>query len=247
VKLEDVTLQGFNQAGVRLTNCSGDTSKPVVLQRLRIVAPREVEAALYFDVNPSFTASPYNQNIRIRDCRFEGPYRGAVQFNVPEQGKGIALAAATDVEISSCRFFNMTQGIVYNKQKAGPPAPKITLTVDSNTFCDVRGIAIYCGKMPTSESRITIKNNLFAKTGVLAKVEGVDGKAVAQVFPSRVGNVRDMAAKEDNLSLGAKAIGFEPLPTEAGDDKTFLRYPKSSELARAGEDGKPVGAGPQPD
>jgi eukaryotic-like serine/threonine-protein kinase len=250
VKLENITLQGFTQSGVLLMNCAGDTSKPVLLQQVRVLTDKAVEAGVLFDVNPSITGLAFNQSIKVKDCRFEGPFRAAVQFHVPspEPGKPNVHVAtvAVDIDFSGNRFFKAVNGFLYNPKKV-LPSPKLTLTVDSNTFCDLSGAALDFATLPAtqSRSRVIMKNNLFDNVPALARVVGTPGNLAASlVLPS--GNVRsaDRAAKEGNLPLAAQAITFPSLPTDPNDDRTFLRYPKDSPLAKAGEDGRPVGAGP---
>jgi hypothetical protein len=257
VRLENVTIQGFTHSAVRLMNCAGETNKPVLLQQVRMLTAKDVEAALLFDVRSAVLNPAFNQNIKVKDCRFEGPFRAAVQFNAAQPGT--APATAVDIEFTGNRFYKVSSAFLYNKQKK-IPAPKLTLTIDSNTFCDLKGPALLFAMSPATDSRVIIKNNLFASVPGLAKVETpldaktkqpakLDPRIVQQVFPILSGNVRssDPATKEDNLSLGSKAVQFAALPTNPDDDATFLRYPRDSALAKAGEDGRPVGAGPVPE
>jgi serine/threonine protein kinase len=248
VKLENITVQGFTQSGILLMNCAGDTSKPVLLQQLRLVTDKPVESGMSFEVNPSITGLTFNQSIKVKDCRFEGPFKAAVQFQVPppESGKTVATVAV-DIDFSGNRFYKAADAFLYNPRKTAP-APKLTLTVDSNTFCGLSNAAIDFAVLPApqTQSRVIVKNNLFDNVPALAKVPGAPGTPGSLILPS--GNVRnERTTKEGNLSLGAKSIAFPALPTDPSDDRTFLRYPKDSALMRAGEDGRPVGAGPVTD
>jgi hypothetical protein len=90
--LDNVTVQGFNKWGVRLTGCYGTKDAPVLLKGLRVVTPAEkpVDAGILFGGNVKF--------IRLQDCRFEGPLTplkkaegGATLENVELVGKNVAV------------------------------------------------------------------------------------------------------------------------------------------------------------
>jgi hypothetical protein len=72
----------------------------------------------------------------------------------------------------------------------------------------------------------------------------MDQGGVEKHFQS-AGNVRDAASKEENLPLAASQVDAATLVTDVNADrKQFLRYPKSSPLAEAGENKSPAGAPP---
>jgi serine/threonine protein kinase len=239
VKLEDLTLQGFTQSAVLFANCAGETNRPVLLQRVRAATSREVEAALIFNAAANMSP-PRNRAIRVKDSRFEGPYKATVQINSLE--RNTAPEVAVDVDFTANRFFNAGIAFRFNDRKA-VPSPQVNMTIDGNTFCDIKQAALWFGRMPTG--KVIVKNNLFTQTANLAQVDGNPDGTLTSVFPTPVGNVRSPDSKESNISLSAKEIKFDALPREPGNDKTFLRYPKDSPLTKEGEGGKPVGAGPQ--
>src|SRR5262249_13564909 len=76
---------------------------------------------------------------------------------------------ATDVEFTRNRIFNATDGLCYHR--VVPPAP-LGLTLASNTFCSVQGVAVHFEASPPAEgSRGAFTSNLFARTGTPARVD----------------------------------------------------------------------------
>jgi serine/threonine protein kinase len=232
--LDDVWLRGFRENGVVLWNCQGRSDTEAVrLNAVRAISTlSEVDAGLVFKAD-SRTTPPVNQFVVIRDCRFEGPFRrAAVQLASPVVG----------VEFRHNRFYNTENGFLY--VKASPPYP-LQMLLDSNTFCDVQKTGIHFEGMPlsSSDSRIVIRNNLFAQTGMLLQIGEPDRIAEANLIFNLSHNVCDPASREGNLPLRAAAIPFT-LPTNPKDDTEFLRYSRRDPLSHAGANRQPVGVPP---
>jgi serine/threonine protein kinase len=153
--LEDLHLQGFQRNGVVLRHGTGTAEQPVTLQRLRIKPVRAAASAVAFEA----LGGESNRHVRVLDCRLEGPYQSAVRLGGP----------ATDIELRRNRLFNAADGILY--ARTTPTAP-LRLTLVSNTFCALEKFGLHFETLPPLDrSRITLTNNLFARTGTLARVD----------------------------------------------------------------------------
>jgi hypothetical protein len=235
--LEDLSLCGFKQNAIVTWNCQGrGNDRPVTLKNVRVAPTRaETESALCFNANPRIPQA-LNQDIIVQDCRFEGPFRkAAIQIDSPLVG----------AEFRGNRFFNTKNGFVY--AKASPRHP-LQATFESNTFCNVPQIAFFFEGIPltSSDSRIVIRNNLFANTSMLAQVGEPERLGETSLLFQFTGNVTDAGSKEGNLPLRASTVPFT-LPMNPANDAAFLRYPRSNPLARAGADHQPVGVPPVTD
>lgn len=230
--LDSLQLQGFLKNAVTVFNATGEAdATPITFTRLRMITAKDSAAALIFNVN-SKVIPPHNQHLVVSDCRFEGPFKDAVDI----------LGPLLDAKFIRNRFYGAVNGIAY--RKVTPRFP-IRLTLESNTFSNIsqRAISLEGLPMPGS-SQVRVKNNLFANTPALAQLDESSTDAIAKkVFPQLEGNARDQVSKEGTLDLKAVPHSFL-LPTNPDDDSQFLRYPKSSPLFQAGADQKPVGVGP---
>jgi hypothetical protein len=152
--LEDLDLHGFVGGAVQLARCTGTEDQPVTLQRLRIRPAKGGEAALAFTGGPGQAS----RNVLIRDCRFEGPCRAAVQLAGP----------VTDVRLVRNRFFRVDDGLRY-RQADG--RYRVRMALLSNTFYDLQKGLHFEGWLAPG-SQVVVKNNLFARTRKLAEVAG---------------------------------------------------------------------------
>src|SRR5262249_1251814 len=75
VTLDRVVLQGFNQYGVRITNCAGPDSRPLLLSGVRFysTAPAPPRAGVLFNAIENH-AIKGDRFIRLENCRFEGAF-----------------------------------------------------------------------------------------------------------------------------------------------------------------------------
>ncbi len=193
--IEDVSLRGFRQNGIVTWNCQGrGENAPVTLSNVRAISTHsEVDAGLVFNAD-SRTNAPVNQHFVIQECRFEGPFRkAAVQLASPVLG----------IEFRHNRFYKTENGFVYVKATPRYPAQ---ITLDSNTFCDVQKIALHFEGIPLSstESRIIVRNNLFAHTAKLAQIGEPERIGEAGLIFNLSSNVCDPTSQEGNLPLRAR-------------------------------------------
>ncbi len=155
--LEDVTLRGFEQSAVTLHRCRGEEGRPVLLRRVRATPGRRATAALLLEGR----ADEPTQHVRVSGCRLEGPYQAAVLLSGP----------AADLDFHGNRLFNATDGLLVRK---GVTAHAVALTLAGNTFCDVEKVGVHFEETPADGSRVALTNNLFARTGTLARVGDFD-------------------------------------------------------------------------
>jgi hypothetical protein len=71
---DDLTLKGFREYGVWVTNCEGESGRPVTLSNLHFFTAAREQTALLFEVlDHTRNTISQNQHFAIRDCTFEGP------------------------------------------------------------------------------------------------------------------------------------------------------------------------------
>jgi len=167
LKLEDLAIEGFSNSAVKLVNATGEPGRPILLNGLRAFAPAaNTQAALEVYVSRGYPGLTTLEHVRVENCRFEGPYRGAVT---------LAADATCDIgaiELIRNRFWNPRGGdaILYRKQ-TGKPLPGLRLTIDSNTFCDVQA-GLHLESLPMDDKGpIALQNNLFIRTSALATLD----------------------------------------------------------------------------
>jgi serine/threonine protein kinase len=73
--LEDVTIRGFKENGVLFVGCSATPELPVSLLRVETQTDRPAKAAIAFRTGRN---SEPNENITIRNCRFNGRYQSTI-------------------------------------------------------------------------------------------------------------------------------------------------------------------------
>lgn len=229
---ENLELRGFSQNGVVFWNCGGDSEQgPVKLSQVRFLSAPDTESALLFQAREN-VSPPFNHNLLVSDCRFEGPCKAVVQL----------ASSVRDLALRRNRVFKANDGILYLK---ATPRYQIQLTLDSNTFYGGKTALRFESLPQTSanDSLVVVKNNLFGKTPVVAKLDDKQRRAEVGLIFQFSRNVRDPECKEGDIPLGTASLPFT-LATKPEDNTTFLRYRKTDRLAQAGLDLKPVGVPP---
>jgi hypothetical protein len=71
---EDLTLTGFREYGMWVTNCEGEADRPVSLLDLHFVTSGKDQTALFWEVLDHTRARiPRNSHFLIKGCTFDGP------------------------------------------------------------------------------------------------------------------------------------------------------------------------------
>lgn len=156
--LEDIHLLNFTRTGILVANCAGKADAKVTFSRVRISGP-EKERAVFLSAKLTMAS---NQYLSFSDCRFEGNYKvAAVLIEGP----------MSDVEFKHNRIWNAENGFYY--KPGGKPHSLVQLSLDSNTFANIRQRALFFEDVLnlSAKNRITLKNNLFSQTGVIAQVD----------------------------------------------------------------------------
>ncbi len=168
--LEDLHLRGFRRSAVHVHNCQGTADQPVTLRRLRTTTEGNARTGLLFDSQPDPVAQVVG-HVRVEDCRLEGPCSSLIEVAAP----------LLDVHFRSNRLFQAGDGLLYRSQKVSPRHP-VEWTVEANTFCAIRNAALHFEGLPLAEktSRVVVRNNLFAKTAVLAQADELWPESLSQ-------------------------------------------------------------------
>jgi serine/threonine protein kinase len=171
LKVEDVAVTGFARAGVRLINPLGEAERPIVLKGIQAHAPAKAEAeAIVIDVKRGFPGLMSLNHVRCEDCRCEGPLAAGVALEL-QPGCDVA-----GLDLVRNRFFKTANALLFRKpdkieQGSTDPIPGLKLSFDSNTICEAtRGILLRWAPNDR-KSQLTIKNNLFIRTGQLAHLD----------------------------------------------------------------------------
>jgi serine/threonine protein kinase len=228
--LEDVTVMDAKSAGVRLANAVGESGKPVVLERVRAVTSEPNDAGLVLAGGRGMC-----QHVQVRNSRFEGPSRAAVQIDGP----------LAEVEVRHCRVYKCENGVLFTG-RAGVGS-MFDVSFVNNTFHTLAGAGFVFDSpgllAKGAKTSIAVKGNYFLNTSALARIIDPNRVDVPGLFPT--GNVRNPASKEDKPSLKSTEIAFELPGTDPNDDRRFLRYGRNAPPATAGPNGGPVGVPPQ--
>ncbi|MGE3803293.1 MAG: beta galactosidase jelly roll domain-containing protein, partial [Gemmataceae bacterium] len=114
------------------------------------------DAALLVAGNPKMI-SP-TRNLVVKDCRFEGPFQGAVVID----------GRTEKCTFTHNRFFQNAIGFQY---KTSSPRHSVQLTIDGNTFCQLtHAFYLEDGLNYIDPNSLTIQNNLFSRCNGLASL-----------------------------------------------------------------------------
>jgi hypothetical protein len=208
--IEGVTVRGIKTAGFKLSNAAGDSARPIVLDRCRVLLTSPAQTAFWL-----FAAGADTRSVTLRNFRAEGT----------NAGTGIRIeGACTDLVASGGRFFNLDEAISFGK----PPTSKVTKGhITSNTIYQAKtGLAFQMtppapGEPVAGRFEMTIDRNYFGKTQAIARsptgpVPGITttnnahGPETGQgTFPITV------------WTLNTPAL----LAPDPANDSTFLRFP----------------------
>jgi serine/threonine protein kinase len=165
--LEDIHLINFTRTGVIVANCAGRADARVTLSRLRI-SGNEKDHAVFLSARPTMSS---NQAVTFSDCRFEGNFKVAAV---------LIEGSMADIEFKGNRIWNAENGFYY--KPGGKPHSLIQLSLDSNTFSNIRQRALFFEDVLNlgAKNKVALKNNLFSQTSILAQVERFQAKPGAK-------------------------------------------------------------------
>ncbi|HEY1379141.1 MAG TPA: hypothetical protein VGF55_20230, partial [Gemmataceae bacterium] len=223
--VEDVLVQKFKKAGVKLANCGGEQSRPVALRRVRATAAGtgEADAALVLFASANMTRPKANEHVIVRDCVFDGPFKSAVRIE----------GAAEDVAVERCRVYRAGEGVRCEEPKGDQ---LVHVKFVGNTFADMKDAVALPAVSNDGRIQIAVRQNLFVKCGTVLKAE----KGPVRQFVSAEVNGRDKETKDGQLPTPAKEYTAEFVSTDPAQTG-FLSYPRTSPLAKAGLNQTPVG------
>src|SRR4029079_15581790 len=106
--IEGVTVRGVKTAGIKLSTAAGDSARPIVLDRCRVLLTGPTQTAFWL-----FAGGADTRSVTLRNFRAEGT----------NAGTGIRIeGACTDLVVSGGPFFNLDEAIAFDQ----PPTDKIT-------------------------------------------------------------------------------------------------------------------------
>jgi hypothetical protein len=236
LRLEELTLHGFNRSAITLTNCTGEQDDRVICQRVRVTADATVkETAFILDGAGGGSQASGCRYILVRECLFDGPFNSIVQVAGP----------ATYVDFVHNRVFNAKDVLVYKQ-----PNPALRMVLDSNTFFSLTRSVVYfeANLVADNTSQLTLTRNLLAETSALVRADSsLNPTQARQLFARSSGNVCHEAScrKYGVAFLEARPLAFDlkelPLDPNAPN---FLVYSSTSALTSAGPERRSVGMPP---
>lgn len=247
--IQDIVIVNTTESGIKFKDCSGMDAKgadtdPVVVQRVRVIttAAKAAEAGIFLigsdETKVGKREIRVNENITVRDSRFEGPFR---------KGAFLVQGSTVRIEFKHNRIFQAVNGVYFNEFKAGYA---YRVRIVGNTFYGLTdaGIHFKNAAVPSqpqhaSQQNLEIEQNYFATNQQNAAYVLLRSDDTAQ-FPVRlnVNNARNALTKDGVPALNATIVEAQ-LPLDPNDDK-FLRYDKASPLYKVAPGSKPVGMPP---
>jgi eukaryotic-like serine/threonine-protein kinase len=227
--IEGVTIRNVKGAAIRVQNAIGEASRPILLDRVRILMPPEADGVLFSPV-----PQPVNRWVVIRNSRFEGRGRAGIRID----------CAGSDLEITGNRFFDTDAAVTFPQLASGQ---QLKVQVKNNTVFEARAGFLFEFAPPEQKGHLDVKltQNYFARTPALAIVglptppgaPPAGGGAIPGV--SSADNAYDPASQPGNFPLTAKLLPEPLLPDpDPGNDATFLRFPGGPPETRRGQEGR---------
>ncbi|MBX9623527.1 MAG: protein kinase [Gemmataceae bacterium] len=211
VTFEGVTVRGVKTAGFRLVSVAGDPSRPVVLDRVRVILSPETAAGVWVESRGPLET----KRVTVRNSRFEGPGKAGLRFD----------GAVGEAEVTQNRFYLLDAAIVLGRP---PEGKSVRVQVAENTIYGAKvGVLVPPPPPgPVGTFAVAITRNYFAKVGVVGQAEGGPAPGV-----NSSDNGADPEAKPGTLHIGGSAL-ITPVipPPNPADDRTFLRFPPDAKV-----------------
>lgn len=246
LRLEDLHLTQFKTVGVEVRNARGETDDPLTLRRLRIESGKKNQRQAAIRCVAS--GSGLNEHLLITDCRFEGFFQAVLRIE----------GSLTFGILRNSRFLILPQSASKSSKPHLPSdavsienATRLRLTVANNTILRFNN-GIWLNGIPPKggENRVVFRNNLILNMQAAVQVgsegQAVDEAALAALFPNFEGNLCRPGSCSKGLPFlkPQERTDIDRLSDSPDDDRTFLRYDRTSKLMTAGTGGEPVGAPP---
>jgi tRNA A-37 threonylcarbamoyl transferase component Bud32 len=203
---DGVTVRGVKEAGFRLVNAAGDTGRPIVLDRCRVVLSPATEAGVLVQS----TGTLDSKRIVVRNGRFEGPGKAGVRLDGP----------VADAEVTGNRFYKLSAAVVIGRAAGGRA---VRAQVAHNTVYEADAGVLF-GPTPgggPGAGAVGVNQNYFARTKAVGRADGDPPGWVAAA-----GNASDAESKPGNVPIGG---GPDPAlqlrSVDPTDDAAFLRFP----------------------
>ncbi len=232
VRIEDVTIRGCNLSSIRLDNVAGEQGKPCIINRTNLIMGSNASCAIHIARHERSIANNLDSaNIKIHDCRFQG------------SGNGSALSIDTpvkDIEFYRNRVFLFQDGC--EVRQPIPATGPFKLTIAKNTFHSIRGAAFQSSEFDLpANADIDFTKNYFVEVKSVGEVKNLPKVPNFQ----SIHNFRDQSTGDGNLIQKSTVMNnYTISKPNPDDDASFLRYPLSAPLAKAGPNQSPVGFPP---
>jgi hypothetical protein len=225
LKLDQLLFRGNNKTGVRLSDASGESGRPVIVSGCRFQAIGNTEGAIRVTATDPVSGS---SEIDLVGNQVDGPFAAAILGEGPT-GR---------LRVEQNRIFRVTDGIRWRSLTGDQ---SVRLQIRGNTVAEVKSAAVRFDPMASPDkSQVTLTDNLIVKSGVVLSIpESEKAKIV-----TAVGNVRDAVTKDGDLPQPAKQESRVDFNSTDPATRDFLRYSRSNRLATASAEGGPVGAPP---
>jgi serine/threonine protein kinase len=215
--LEGVTVGRVKSAGVKLLNAAGDSTRPVLLDRVRVVLGGPIQTGVLLTADAKVDTA----RVLVRNGRFEGA------------GKGVRVdGPATDLEVSGNRFFGVDEAVAFTRVPSGK---YVRGEVTGNTVYGARAGVTFDLRAPPGAAQpagrfeLTVARNYFGgpagSTGPFPVGRLTGGKEpIAGVLSAD--NARGPGWEAGTAGIKSEVLDEPQLPEPNPDnDATFLRFP----------------------
>jgi hypothetical protein len=205
--IEGVTVRGIKSAGFKLSNAAGDSARPIVLDRCRVLLTSPAQTAFWL-----FAAGADTRSVTLRNFRAEGT----------NTGTGIRIeGACTDLVVSGGRFFSLDEAIAFGKPPTGKTAKG---RITSNTIYQAKtGLEFQMTppEPPAGRFDMTIDRNYFVKTQAIAK-----SPTGAVPVITLANNAHGPETGQGSFPIPVWTLNTPVLSAlDPANDSTFLRFP----------------------
>ena len=105
VSFEDCRVLNFTQAGVKISNASGEGGRPIAFVGLRVTGNPTAKAGFHLFAATITTNIKANQHVHIRECVIDGPFPAHILIE----------GSAAHLEFADNRLIQATDGVVVRR------------------------------------------------------------------------------------------------------------------------------------